>query len=62
MFKRHCESCVRIITCEAVEGEGKSFCGYDCRLNWVRAMRRFELAARTNDREALTGLRIGSGG
>lgn len=42
MFKIHCEYCSRLIVCEAVKDEGKSFCAYDCRLNWVRAMRRFE--------------------
>jgi hypothetical protein len=47
MSKTYCESCIRIIACEPVKDEGKSFCGYDCRLNWVRAMRRFERAGTT---------------
>ena len=47
MLKTRCENCVRLIVCEAVKDEGKSFCGYDCRLNWLRAMRRFELAAQS---------------
>jgi hypothetical protein len=48
MFKTRCESCSRLIVCEAVKGEGKSFCAYDCRLSWIRAMRRFELGAKQN--------------
>ena len=44
MSKLHCESCSRLIVCEAVKDDGRSFCAYDCRLNWVRAMRRFEIA------------------
>jgi aspartate oxidase len=47
MFKRQCENCTRILVCEAVRGEGKSFCDYECRLNWLRVMRRFEVAGRT---------------
>lgn len=47
MSKARCESCTRLIVCEAVKDEGKSFCGYDCRVSWVRAMRRFELGGRT---------------
>jgi hypothetical protein len=46
MFKRHCENCTRILVCEAVREENKSFCDYECRLNWLRTMRRFELAAK----------------
>jgi hypothetical protein len=46
MSKVHCESCFRLIVCEAVKDEGRRFCAYDCRLNWVRAMRRFETAAK----------------
>lgn len=45
MLKVHCENCSRLIICEAVRDGGKSFCAYGCRLNWVRAMRRFEIAA-----------------
>ena len=45
MLKTRCEACIRLILCEAVKDEGKSFCGYECRLNWVRAMRRFETAS-----------------
>ena len=47
MFKTHCEYCSRLIVCEAVKDEGKSFCDYDCRLNWVRAMRRFEFSRKS---------------
>ena len=47
MFKTRCENCSRLILCEAVKDDGKSFCAYDCRLNWVRAMRRFELSAKS---------------
>ena len=46
MFKIHCEYCSRLIVCEAVKDEGKSFCAYNCRLNWVRAMRRFEISGK----------------
>ncbi len=47
MFKRQCENCTRILVCEAVRGDGKGFCDYECRLNWVRTMRRFEVAGKT---------------
>ena len=46
MLKQRCENCSRLLVCEAVKQGGKSFCSYECRLNWVRAMRRFELAAK----------------
>jgi hypothetical protein len=48
MLKIRCESCSRLILCEAVKDDGKSFCAYDCRLNWVRAMRRFETGPKAN--------------
>ena len=47
MQKKRCENCSRLLICEAVKERGKSFCGYECRLNWVRAMRLFEVSART---------------
>ena len=43
MLKTRCENCTRLIVCEAVKDEGRSFCGPGCRLNWIRAMRRFEI-------------------
>ena len=48
MVKLRCENCIRLIVCEPVKDEGRSFCGYDCRLNWLRAMRRFELGGVAN--------------
>lgn len=42
MSKASRENCSRPIVCEAIKDDGKSSCPYDCRLNWERAMRRFE--------------------
>jgi len=47
MLKTRCENCSRIVICEPVKERGKSFCSYECRLNWIHAMRRFELAAKS---------------
>jgi hypothetical protein len=44
MLKIRCENCTRLIVCEAVSDEGRSFCGFGCRLSWIRAMRRFQTA------------------
>jgi hypothetical protein len=42
MLKIRCDHCTRLIVCEAVKDEAKSFCGSDCRDSWRRAMRRFQ--------------------
>ena len=45
MLKTRCENCSRLIICESVKDDGKNFCAYGCRLNWVRAMAASKWAA-----------------
>jgi hypothetical protein len=42
MLKIRCENCSRLIVCEAVRDDGRTFCADGCRQNWKRAMRRFQ--------------------